>query len=162
MRPQIEPLVTDAVASANARKVDRSIFAELYRQLLGRVPSIESHTRLIIVPDGRLHLLPFDALVYSPASGPPPAPSANPASEQAPTDFKPRTDVPLTPAAQDAVRVSEKWMAEPTSASPGPDGRVLFSYGTGLPTVVCAPLRVCMIELQPGEKLVGEPHIGDS
>src|SRR5579884_805289 len=72
------------------------------------------------------------------------------------------TDVPLTPAAQDAVRVSEKRMAEPTSASPCPDGRVLFSYGTGLPTVVCAPLRVCMIELQPGEKLVGEPHIGDS
>ena len=32
----------------------------------------------------------------------------------------------------------------------------------GLPTVVCAPLRVCLIELQPGEKLVGEPQIGDS
>jgi type IV secretion system protein VirB9 len=31
-----------------------------------------------------------------------------------------------------------------------------------LPTVVCAPLRVCIIELQAGEKLVGEPHIGDS
>jgi type IV secretion system protein VirB9 len=53
-------------------------------------------------------------------------------------------------------------MAEPTSPSPGPDGRVLFSYGAGLPTVVCAPLRVYMIELQTGEKLVGEPHIGDS
>ena len=64
-RVKIEPLVTDAVASAKARKVDRSIFAELYRQLLGHVPSIESHTRLIIVPDGRLHLLPFDALVDS-------------------------------------------------------------------------------------------------
>jgi P-type conjugative transfer protein TrbG len=83
-------------------------------------------------------------------------------AEQVPKDFKPRTDVPLTQAAKDAVRVTEKWMAEPTSPSPGPDGRVLFSYGTGLPTVVCAPLRVCMIELQTGEKLVGEPHIGDS
>ncbi len=45
--------------------MDRLISAELYRELLGRVPSIESHTRLIIVPDGRLHLLPFDALVDS-------------------------------------------------------------------------------------------------
>jgi type IV secretion system protein VirB9 len=93
------------------------------------------------------------------------APQALPAvagAEQVPKDFKPRTDVPLTQAAKDAVRVTEKWMAEPTSPSPGPDGRVLFSYGTGLPTVVCAPLRVCMIELQTGEKLVGEPHIGDS
>jgi type IV secretion system protein VirB9 len=28
--------------------------------------------------------------------------------------------------------------------------------------VVCAPLRICTIELQPGERLTGEPHIGDS
>ena len=39
---------------------------------------------------------------------------------------------------------------------------MLFAFGAGLPTVVCAPLRVCLIELQPGEKLVGEPQIGDS
>ena len=38
----------------------------------------------------------------------------------------------------------------------------MYSFGAGLPTVVCAPLRVCMIELQAGEKIVGEPHIGDS
>ena len=42
----------------------------------------------------------------------------------------------------------------------GPDGRVM--YPTALPIVVCAPLRVCMIELQAGEKIVGDPHIGDS
>ncbi len=112
--------------------------------------------------DFRAQLRALQGNVSPAASGANPAPSASAASEQAPKDFQPRTDAPLTPAAQDAVRVSEKWMAEPTSASPGPDGRVLFSYGTGLPTVVCAPLRVCMIELQPGEKLVGEPHIGDS
>jgi P-type conjugative transfer protein TrbG len=102
--------------------------------------------------------------VAAPASGstaPPALPGVG-TPEQAPKDFKPKTDVPLTQAAKDAVRVTEKWMAEPTSPSPGPDGRVLFSYGAGLPTVVCAPLRVCMIELQTGEKLVGEPHIGDS
>jgi len=28
--------------------------------------------------------------------------------------------------------------------------------------MVCAPLRVCVLELQPGEKIVGEPQIGDS
>jgi type IV secretion system protein VirB9 len=38
----------------------------------------------------------------------------------------------------------------------------MYSFGVGLPTVVCAPLRVCMIELQAGERIVGEPHIGDS
>lgn len=58
--------------------------------------------------------------------------------------------------------MSEKWMSEHNQPAVGRDGRVLYSYGAGLPTVVCAPLRVCMIELQSGEKLVGEPQIGDS
>jgi type IV secretion system protein TrbG len=79
-----------------------------------------------------------------------------------PKDYRPKSDVPLTATAREAVRVSESWQGEKNAPSPGPDGRVMYSYGAGLPTVVCAPLRVCMIELQSGEKIVGEPHIGDS
>ncbi|MEO8131285.1 MAG: P-type conjugative transfer protein TrbG, partial [Bryobacteraceae bacterium] len=79
-----------------------------------------------------------------------------------PAGFKPKTDVQLTKTAQEAVQMSEKWMSEHNQPAVGHDGRVLYSYGAGLPTVVCAPLRVCMIELQPGEKIVGEPQIGDS
>jgi type IV secretion system protein VirB9 len=71
-------------------------------------------------------------------------------------------DVPLNAKEQEAVAVSERWRADSTPPAAGPDGRVLYSYGAGLPTVVCAPLRVCIIELQAGEKIVGEPHIGDS
>jgi len=70
--------------------------------------------------------------------------------------------MPLTPTARAAVKVSEKWLTEATTPSPGPDGRVVFTYGAGLPTVVCAPLRVCIVELQAGEQLVGEPQIGDA
>lgn len=83
----------------------------------------------------------------------------------APFDLKTvltKTEVPLTGTALEAVRVSDKWRTENTSPAAGPDGRVLYSYGAGLPSVVCAPLRVCIIELQPGEKIVGEPQIGDS
>ncbi len=79
-----------------------------------------------------------------------------------PKDFRPKTDVPLTATALEAVRVSERWQGEKNAPSPGSDGRVMYSFGTGLPTVVCAPLRVCMIELQAGEKILGEPHVGDS
>jgi P-type conjugative transfer protein TrbG len=68
----------------------------------------------------------------------------------------------LSATAQQAVEFSASWRAQQNGAAPGPDGRVLFAFGAGLPTVVCAPLRVCLIELQPGEKLVGEPQIGDS
>jgi P-type conjugative transfer protein TrbG len=79
-----------------------------------------------------------------------------------PKDYRPRTDVPLTPTALEAVRVSDKWRGEKNAPAAGPDGRVMYSFGAGLPTVVCAPLRVCIIELQAGEKIVGEPQIGDS
>ena len=77
-------------------------------------------------------------------------------------DLLTRPDVTLTATALEAVRVSEKWRTENNAPAAGPDGRVLYSFGAGLPTVVCAPLRVCIIELQAGEKIVGEPQIGDS
>ena len=73
-----------------------------------------------------------------------------------------KPDVPLNPPALEAVRVSERWRGESISPIAGADGRVIYTFGAGLPTVVCAPLRVCMIELQAGEKLEGEPQIGDS
>ena len=87
---------------------------------------------------------------------------ADPTKSLVPPGFKPKMDVQLTKTAEEAVQMSAKWMAEHNQPAVGHDGRVLYSYGTGLPTVVCAPLRVCMIELQAGEKLVGEPQIGDS
>jgi type IV secretion system protein VirB9 len=64
--------------------------------------------------------------------------------------------------ALDALAVGKAWMSEKHTPAPGKDGRVLYTYGSGLPTVVCAPLRVCVVELEAGERVVGEPHIGDA
>ncbi len=75
---------------------------------------------------------------------------------------RPAQDISLSPTALAAVRVSEKWRGGTNEPAAGADGRVLYSFGAGLPTVVCAPLRVCIIELQAGEHIVGEPQIGDS
>ncbi len=58
-----------------------------------------------------------------------------------PKDFRPKLDVPLTATALEAVRVSEHWQTEKNAPSPGSDGRVMYSFGAGLPAVVCAPLR---------------------
>jgi type IV secretion system protein VirB9 len=90
------------------------------------------------------------------------APPEQPKPDSAGDGIAARRDVPLTPNAEEAVRVSEKWRAESISPVAGADGRVIYNFGAGLPTVVCAPLRVCIVELQPGEKLEGEPQIGDS
>lgn len=97
----------------------------------------------------------------APIQTPGPIPSTAAAST-VPPRFKPKTDLQLNKTTQEAVQISEKWMAEHNTPAVGPDGRILYSYGAGLPTVVCAPLRVCIVELQSGERLVGEPHIGDS
>jgi type IV secretion system protein VirB9 len=42
----------------------------------------------------------------------------------------------------------------------GEDGVVRFLYGATLPTVVCAPLQVCDLALQPGE-VVNNVNLGD-
>jgi type IV secretion system protein VirB9 len=80
----------------------------------------------------------------------------------APQGYRAPADIALSSTAQQAVQFSASWREQQNGAAPGPDGRVLLAFGAGLPTVVCAPLRVCLIELQPGEKIVGEPQIGDS
>jgi type IV secretion system protein VirB9 len=41
------------------------------------------------------------------------------------------------------------------------NGKVVYPYGATLPSVVCAPLRTCDVELQPGE-VVRDVHVGDS
>ena len=46
---------------------------------------------------------------------------------KAPKDFRPMTDVPLSPTAVEAVRMSETWRGGPNSPAAGPDGRVLYA-----------------------------------
>jgi type IV secretion system protein TrbG len=90
------------------------------------------------------------------------SPKGSGAPSVVPQGYRPPADIALSSTAQQAVQFSATWRAQQNAAAPGPDGRVLLAFGAGLPTVVCAPLRVCLIELQPGEKIVGEPQIGDS
>lgn len=97
-----------------------------------------------------------------PQPGVPPPGSGSETDGKVPKGFQPPTDVPLNPTAQDAVRVSESWRLAHNTPAAGSDGRVLYAYGGGLPIIVCAPLRVCIIELQAGEHITGEPQIGDS
>lgn len=42
------------------------------------------------------------------------------------------------------------------------DGEVLFPYGQGTPTLVCAKFRACDIRLETGEVVVDKPKTGDS
>ena len=102
-----------------------------------------------------------DAVPHSKLPATHPMSPPNPAVD-VPRDFKLLKDVPLPDSAKEALAVGHAWLAEKQAPAPGKDGRVVYTYGAGLPTMVCAPLRVCVIEMEAGEKLVGEPQIGDS
>src|SRR5215472_7725602 len=104
-------------------------------------------------------LTPEEPLVLPSISN---APTPGKPSSEVPRDFQPKRDVALNATGLDALAISRGWEATHNSPTIGNDGRVIYTYGAGLPIVVCAPLHVCMVELEPGEKIVGEPHIGDS
>jgi type IV secretion system protein VirB9 len=59
--------------------------------------------------------------------------------------------VPLSPNARMALNISETWLNSGPEPFAGPDGRVLYVYGKGVPTIVCATLQVCELDLEAGE-----------
>ncbi len=57
------------------------------------------------------------------------------------------------PPAQPATRL-------PEGAMVGLDRSVVFNYGESLPSVICSPLHVCEVQLQPGE-IIQQLDVGD-
>lgn len=73
--------------------------------------------------------------------------------------------VSLSSEEKAALDLATKWQKGNNRASNvtvGPDGSIRFLYGAGQPTVVCAVLQLCDIELQPGETVSANGvHVGD-
>lgn len=69
--------------------------------------------------------------------------------------------VPLSRGEQQALRLSRDW----TGRGPAPvlsfAGKLIYVHGASMPTILAAPMQVCDVELQKGEK-VQEVVIGDS
>ncbi|MAW85670.1 MAG: P-type conjugative transfer protein TrbG [Phyllobacteriaceae bacterium] len=59
------------------------------------------------------------------------------------------------------TQLSAQWQHGPGVVARGPDGKVIFLFGEIQPSVVCSPLQVCDIELQPGE-IVRDVLLGDT
>jgi type IV secretion system protein VirB9 len=78
----------------------------------------------------------------------------------APPDWRPPHAV-LNATAASAAAVADVWESGFNLPTPGADGRVLYTFGEGMPVIVCAPLRVCTLELEAGEHLQSPPQIGD-
>lgn len=78
-----------------------------------------------------------------------------------PDDLVSTIKVPLSFKEAHGVSLAEAWKDRPELPREGPDGEVVYLYGATLPTLVCSPLEVCTIRLQPGEK-VNDVHAGDT
>ncbi len=63
-----------------------------------------------------------------------------------------------------ALSLSQKWIGKEHKALTDGSGRVTYFYGSTLPTVVCAPFKICVLELDTGEIInqEGGLQIGDS
>lgn len=64
--------------------------------------------------------------------------------------------------AEAAVDKGANWQMKKMAVALGEDGRVIYTYGAGMPVVVCALLQLCVVELQPGERVKGDIQLGDS
>ncbi|NMG41420.1 P-type conjugative transfer protein TrbG [Chelativorans sp. ZYF759] len=67
----------------------------------------------------------------------------------------------LSVTEQRATGLSGQWQHGQGVVTRGPDGKVIFLFGEVQPSVVCSPLQVCDIELQPGE-IVRDVLVGDT
>lgn len=71
-------------------------------------------------------------------------------------------DTPLSERDYKALKYAKQWLKG--KRYPYKDGdRVVYLYGAGQPTLVCSPLKLCVIYFQPGEKVVNNGvHLGDT
>jgi type IV secretion system protein VirB9 len=67
----------------------------------------------------------------------------------------------LTADEAKALGISRQWEEGRGLVTRGPDGKIVYLYGEVEPTVICSPLQVCDVELQPGET-VDDVMVGDT
>jgi type IV secretion system protein VirB9 len=70
----------------------------------------------------------------------------------------------LTPQEKAGLDISKRWIAKSGNTVkpvPGADGTIRFLFGASQPSIVCAVMQVCDVELQAGEQ-VSSVNLGDS
>lgn len=75
-----------------------------------------------------------------------------------------KTNPTLTPQEKAGLDISRKWIAKSGDGIKpvaGEDGTVRFVFGATQPSIVCAVMQICDVELQPGEQ-VSSVNLGDS
>lgn len=67
----------------------------------------------------------------------------------------------LSPKEEEALRLAGDWAERPIKPIQTADGKVVYIHGATMPTIIGSPMRICDIELAPGET-PNEILVGDS
>jgi type IV secretion system protein VirB9 len=86
-----------------------------------------------------------------------------PALAPPPVNLVSGRQTPLGPQERRALRLANEWKGRTKGVQPGrgQHGTVLFAYGGALPTLVCAPLYICNLHLEPGE-VINQLDVADT
>ena len=68
---------------------------------------------------------------------------------------------PLTRKQSVQLSMVHRWRRHFVRPTLGADGWMHLIYGDGEPSIVCAPLHICTIALQPGEVVTSPPDVSD-
>jgi len=90
--------------------------------------------------------------------------TASPSDTELAEQFFGKDSPALTPQEKAGLAISKAWIDKSGQAVKpvaGPDGAVRFVFGSSQPSIVCAVLQVCDVELQAGEQ-VSSVNLGDA
>ncbi len=106
---------------------------------------------------------PVPALEAGAAPQAAPAPSGPVYPNHAPPVINPvmGPNPTLTPRDRAGIDIAESWAENRTRPATGTEGAAMFTFGETLPSIVCAPLFVCDVMLQPGE-VINDINLGDA
>lgn len=71
------------------------------------------------------------------------------------------SSMPLTNKEVKALQLSRQWASGDSQPFLAGGGKLMYVYGASQPTIIAAPMQVCDVELEPGER-VNEIVVGDS
>lgn len=100
--------------------------------------------------------VPFAALAQTPLV----VPAIDKTAMVAPMDIT-QQPIEISPKERAALDIARAWRENPDKPRRASDGTVMYLFGATMPTLICKPLQVCIIRLQPGE-MVNDIHVGDS
>lgn len=70
---------------------------------------------------------------------------------------------PLSAKENNALALANAWIEKSTRPITDGTGRVTYYFGDSLPTVVCSPIKTCVVELEEGEMIAKSGlQLGDS